>query len=163
MKKNRFLFLGTVLLALVLAGCTTIADIVHPPTPTPQQATVVVTLDMGSGGPGFTAVVYAQEVTTGKTFHGISVAGSHGLVVLPTSPPISLQVDAPGTYVFYAVLINEDSYHFGATGCKATEDCASSELVALDVKPGGNYQVYIGDRKAQIPPTGVPVTVPWHK
>ena len=159
MKYSLHLFC-TIIVALIMAGCSTLAN---RATPTPQQATVVVTFDMGSGGPGFTALVYAQEVTTGKTFHGVSTAGSHGLVVLPTSPPISIQVDAPGTYVFYAVLINEDSYHFGATGCKATEKCPSSDLVAIDVQPGGTYQAYIGDRSARIPPTGVPVNVPWHK
>ncbi len=159
--KYRLYLLCTLLAALSVAGCSTISAFMA--TPTPEQATVVVTFDMGTGGPGFTAVVYAQEVTTGKTFHGISTAGSHGLVVLPTSPPVPIKVDAPGTYVFYAVLINEDSYHFGATGCQANAKCPSSDLVALDVQPGGNYQVYIGDRSAKIPPTGVPVTVPWHK
>ena len=144
-------------LLLGLAACTAF------PTPTPAQATITATFDMGGGGAGFAATIFAQEVSTGKTFHVFYPAGSHGLVVLPTSPPVSFQVDAPGTYVFYAVLINEDSYHFGATGCKVASNCASSDLVALDVEPGGSYQVYIGDRAAKIPPTGVPVTVPWHK
>jgi hypothetical protein len=118
---------------------------------------------MGGGGAGFAATIYAQEVSTGKTFHVFYPAGSHGQVVLPTSPPVSFTVDAPGVYVFYAVLINENSYHFGATGCQAGAECASSALVALDVEPGGVYQVYIGDRSAQIPPTGAPVTAPWRK
>jgi hypothetical protein len=117
---------------------------------------------MGAGGAGFASLVYAQEVHTGKTFHTVMSAGSHGLVVLPTSPPVSFKVEAPGTYIFYAVLINEDSYHFGSTGCKAVTDCASNELIALDVLPGETYEIYIGDAKALIPPTGVPVTVPWH-
>ena len=147
---------GFVLL-LALAACSNL------PTPRLAQATITATFDMGGGGAGFAATIFAQEVTTGKTFHVFYPAGSHGLVVLPTSPPVSFNVDAPGTYVFYAVLINEDSYHFGATGCKVASDCASSELVALEVQPGGSYQVYIGDRAAVIPPTGVPVTVPWHK
>jgi hypothetical protein len=108
-------------------------------------------------------MIYAQEVSTGKTFHIVMPAGSHGGVVLPTSPPLSFTVAAPGTYVFYAVLINEEGHHYGATGCKALTDCPSSELVALDVLPGKSYAVYIGDSKAKIPPTGVPVTVPWHK
>ncbi len=152
--------LCSILGAFILAGCSSAA---YQATPTPGPATVVVTLDMGAGGPGFSCIVYAQEVSTGKTFHGIYTAGSHGLVVLPTSAPISIQVVAPGTYVFYAVSINEDTYHFGATGCKASTDCASSDLVALDVNPGGTYEVTISDRSALIPPTGVPVTVPWHK
>jgi hypothetical protein len=118
---------------------------------------------MGAGGAGFASIIYAQEVNTGRTFHIVMPAGSHGLVVLPTSPPLSFSVDAPGTYVFYAVLINEDSYHYGATGCKAAMDCSSNELVALDVLPGETYEVYIGDSSAAVPPTGVPVMVPWHK
>ncbi len=140
-----------------LAACTAI------PTKTPGMATITAALDMGAGGAGFAATIYAQEVHTGKTFHTFMSAGSHGLVVLPTSPPVSFQVEAPGTYVFYAVLINEDSYHIGSTECKAISDCHSNGLIALDVVPGGSYNVYIGDQSALIPPTGVPVEVPWHK
>jgi hypothetical protein len=143
-------------LLLAAAGCSRA-------TPTPGQATITATFDMGSGGAGFAATIFAQEVSTGKTFHSFYPAGSHGLVVLPTSPPVTFTVDAPGTYVFYAVLINEESYHFGATGCKPATDCASSDLVALDVEPGGSYQVYIADRSAEIPPTGEPVAVPWRR
>jgi len=155
MKNRSFLVFSWLL--LLLAACAGV------PAIRTGQATVAVTLDMGAGGAGFTAMIYAQEVHTGKTFHIVMPAGSHGLVVLPTSPPLSFPVDAPGTYIFYAVLINEDSYHYGATGCKAVTDCPSSELVALDVLPGKSYKVYIGDSAAAIPPTGVPVTVPWHK
>ncbi len=158
--KMRLELFFTLLIALWLAACSS-ATI--QPTPTPGQATIVATFDMGTGGPGFSAIVYAQEVNTGKTFHGIYTASSHGMVVLPTSAPISIKVDAPGTYIFYAVLINDDSYTFGATGCKPATDCPSSELIGLDVKPGGTYKVYIADRSASIPPTGVPVKVPWHK
>src|SRR3990172_1828730 len=99
-------------LLLVLTACSGF------PPPTPAQATITATFDMGGGGAGFAATIFAQEVSTGKTFHVFYPAGSHGGVVLPTSPPVSFSVEAPGTYVFYAVLINEDSYHFGATGCK---------------------------------------------
>ncbi len=155
---RRFLRL---LLALAFAGAMAACTAV--PTKAPGLATITATLDMGAGGAGFAATIYAQEVHTGKTFHTFMSAGSHGLVVLPTSPPVSFTVEAPGTYIFYAVLINEDSYHFGATGCKAISDCTSDGLVALDVTPGGSYKVYIGDQSALIPPTGVPVEVPWHK
>ncbi len=155
--KMRRCAIATVLIAVLLAACTP-----APVTPT-GLATITATLDMGAGGAGFAATIYAQEVHTGKTFHTFMSAGSHGLVVLPTSPPVSFTVEAPGTYVFYAVLINEDSYHFGATGCKAVTNCASNDLVALDVAPGGSYDVYIGDQSALVPPTGVPVEVPWHK
>jgi len=104
-------------------------------SPAGKQALVIVTFDMGGGKAGFAATVYAQEVSSGETFKGFYSAGSHGLVVLP-SEPISITVQAPGTYVFYATLINNpDDYHYGATGCQAGTDCPSSDLQALDV-PG---------------------------
>ena len=128
---------------------------------TPKQAQVTVTFDMGGGKAGFAATIYAQEVTSGKTFKGFYSAGSHGLVVLP-SEPISITIDAPGTYVFYATLINNpDDYHYGATGCQAGTDCPSSDLQALDVLPGESYQVTIADRSALLPTPGAPVGVPW--
>jgi len=156
--RMKCLVVVAILSMLALTNCT------GNPTPTPQVATVVVTFDLGGGGAGFAATIYAQEVTSGKTGHQFLSAGSHGLVVLPTSAPISLQVDAPGTYVFYATLINNpDDYHYGATGCPAGEDCASSDLIAVDVLPGSTYYVTISDRKAPLPTPGESVTVPWHK
>jgi hypothetical protein len=119
---------------------------------------------MGAGGAGFAAMTYAQEVTTGEVFKTFYPAGSHGLVVLPTSPPVTITVKAPGTYVFYALLSNDpESYHFGATGCLPAQDCPSSALLALDVAPGGSYQVTIADRAAKLPAPGEPVNVPWHR
>ena len=156
MGRNLRILIGIALPAMLMA-CTAI------PTQASGHATITAALDMGTGGPSFAATVYAQEVHTGKTFHGLMSAGGHGLVILPTSAPVSFEVDAPGTYIFYAVLINEDSYHFGATGCQPMSDCHADGLVALDVVPGGSYKVYIGDQSALIPPTGVPVRVPWHK
>ncbi len=155
--RRRFQLILSAAMLAALTACTAL------PTKPPGLATITATLDMGAGGAGFAATIYAQEVHTGKTFHTFMSAGSHGLVVLPTSPPVSFTVEAPGTYIFYAVLINEDSYHWGATGCQAVTDCASDELVGLDVLPGQSYKVYIGDQSALIPPTGVPVEVPWHK
>ncbi len=157
MKIRSFLFWVCFFLFWV-AACTG-----SPVSKPPSLATVTVTFDMGGGGAGFTSMIYAQEVSSGKTFHVVMPASSHGGVILPTSPPLSFTIEAPGTYVFYAVLINEESRHYGATGCKALTDCPSSELVALDVQAGKSYAVYIGDSKAKIPPTGVPVDVPWHK
>lgn len=147
----------TLVCLLAFTACRTI-----PIKPT-GMATITATFDMGGGGAGFASTIYAQEVYTGKTFHTFMSAGSHGQVVLPTSPPVTFTVEAPGTYVFYAVLINEDSYHFGASGCKSSVGCASDDLVALDVVPGGTYKVYIADQTTLIPPTGMPVSVPWHK
>jgi hypothetical protein len=153
-----------VILAVAILSTFGLASCAGKPTPAPQLATIMALFDLGGGGSGFAATIYAQEVTSGKTFHKFFPAGSHGLVVLPTSPPIAIQVDAPGTYIFYATLINApDDYHYGATGCKAGEDCASADLIAIDVVPGGVYQVTISDRKALLPTPGAPVTVPWHR
>ena len=44
----------------------------------------------------------------------------------------------------------------GGTGDPATES-----LVALDVKLGEKYKVYINDYRARLPEAGKPVTVPW--
>jgi len=136
----------------------------QPAPPTPQWASVNVTFDMGGGGSGFAASLFAQEVASGRTFKGFYPAGSHGLVVMPTSAPILVTVEAPGTYVFYATLIEApDDYQFGATECGAGAECSSTGLVAIDVVPGGTYSVTIADRSAPIPTPGVPVTVPWHR
>lgn len=117
---------------------------------------------MGSGGAGFAATIYAQEVTSGKTFFAPYSAGSHGLVVLPTSAPVGVQVNAPGTYVVYARLVNEpDSYHYGATGCGPAQDCENTSLLALEVEPGQTYPLTIADRSAILPERDKPVTVPW--
>lgn len=133
-------------------------------SPLAKPATVLVTFDLGGGGAGFAATVYAQEVDSGETVHQFLSAGSHGLVVLPTSAPLNFQLEAPGTYVFYATLINNpDDYHYGATGCPAGADCDHSDLLAVEVSPGGAYEVTIADRKALLPTPDAPVRVPWRK
>jgi len=143
-----------ILVAVCLPGCVA----------RPRQATVLVNFDLGTGGSGFSATLYAQEVTSGKTFKGFYAAGSHGLVVLPTSAPVAIQVDAPGTYVFYATLIEApDDYHYGDTGCPPATNCPSSDLVAIDVIPGKTYLVTISDRSPLLPTPGVPVQVPWRR
>jgi len=151
--------------AVVVLVCITLLTACAAPAPAtpPGWATVTASLDLGTGGSDWAATIYAQEVHTGKTFHTFMSAGGHGLVVLPTSPPVTFSVEAPGTYVFYAVLINSDDYHWGATGCPAGTNCHTDGLVAQDVLPGGVYYVTITDQTASIPPTGVPVTAPWHK
>ena len=148
--------------ALLLAGC------VAAPSPTPQPASVTVMVDLAGGGAGFQVVVRAQEVHTGKTYSLVHAAGSHGGVVLSQSPPLVFSVDAPGTYIFYAAMLNApDDYHFGATGCEPGAECTSTVLKAVDVVPGGTYQVYIsdrsGERHAPQPTPRAPVTVPWTK
>jgi hypothetical protein len=138
--------------------------IVLPPTPTltGELATIVARFDMGGGGAGFASTIYAQEVSTGKTFHTFMSAGMHGLVVLPTSPPVSFAVQAPGTYVFYSRLINApEHYHYGATACGPSGECDSHALFALEVLPNRTYEVYIADRAAELPEANEPVTVPW--
>ncbi len=151
------LSIAMLLCAALLVACSTASS--KPP----GLATITAALDLGTGGSDWAATIYAQEVHTGKTFHTFMSAGGHGLVVLPTSPPVTLTVEAPGTYIFYGVLINSEDYHWGSTGCKPGTNCHTNGLVALDVVPGGVYYVTITDQTARIPPTGVPITVPWHK
>lgn len=127
-----------------------------------ELAYLVVTFDMGGGGAGFASTIYAQEVYSGKTFHTFMSAGMHGLAVLPTSEPVTFAVQAPGTYVFYARLINApDEYHYGATHCPDSNECPSRVLTAIQVEPSQTYRVLINDRKATLPEVDKPVLVPW--
>jgi len=71
-------------------------------------------------------------------------------------------VEAPGTYVFYATLIEApDDYQYGATSCRPAEPCPRSVLKAVEVEPGGTYLITIADRAASIPTQNAPVAVPW--
>lgn len=141
----------------------------HVPSPTVigVPANIVVALNMGSGGAGFSANIYAQEVYTGQTFTTFMSAGMHTAPLLPTSAPVSLAIQAPGTYVFYARLSNAPTeYHYGSTECRDPTECIGSPLIAVDVLPGETYNIYIADRKALLPDNdkrGLPVTVPWIK
>jgi len=60
-----------------------------------------------------------------------------------------------------------DEYHFGATGCGPGPDCASTIYKAIDVSPGGKYEVYFsdrsGERHAPVPTPHAAVTVPWER
>lgn len=140
---------------------------VPSPTVVGAPAIVNIALNMGSGGAGFSANLYAQEVYTGKTFTLFMSAGMHTAPLLPTSPPLDIAIQAPGTYVFYARLSNAPTeYHYGYTECTIPTNCVGSPLIALDVLPGERYTVYIADRKALLPDNdkrGLPVTVPWVK
>ena len=141
----------------------------HVPSPTVVgvPANIVVALNMGSGGAGFSANIYAQEVYTGQTFTTFMSAGMHTAPLLPTSAPVSLAIQAPGTYIFYARLSNAPTeYHYGSTECRNPTECIGSPLIAVDVLPGETYNIYIADRKALLPDNdkrGLPVTVPWVK
>ena len=139
------------------------------PSPTYEgpPAYVTIALDLGSGGAGFSANLYAQEVYTGRTVGIFMSAGMHTAPYLPTSAPVELAVPAPGTYVFYARLSNDPmDYHYGFTECEIPTDCVGSPLLAMDVLHGERYSVRITDRKALLPEInerGLPVTVPWVK
>jgi hypothetical protein len=141
----------------------------HVPSPTVigEPAIIVVALNMGSGGAGFSANIYAQEVYTGQTFTTFMSAGMHTAPLLPTSAPVNLAIQAPGTYIFYARLSNAPTeYHYGSTECRVPTECVGSPLIAVDVLPGETYNIYIADRKALLPDNdkrGLPVTVPWIK
>lgn len=139
------------------------------PSPTYEgtPAYVTIALNMGAGGAGFSATLYAQEVYTGRTIGIFMSAGTHTAPLLPTSPPLEMAVPAPGTYVFYARLTNAPTeYHYGATECQVPTECVGSPLVALEVLPGERYSILITDRQALLPGNderGLPVTVPWVK
>lgn len=128
-------------------------------------AIVNIALNMGAGGAGFSANLYAQEVYTGRTVGIFMSAGMHTAPLLPTSPPLDMAVPAPGTYVFYARLSNDPmDYHYGYTECQIPTDCVGSPLLALKVEPGQRYSILIADRKALLPEIderGLPVTVPF--
>ncbi len=154
MKLIHILF-SLILISPLLTACSQ--------TVAPAPGVVFVRLDLGGGGSGFAATLYAQEVNTGATVHQFQSAGSHGQVVLPTSEPLKFELP-PGVYVFYATLINNpDDYHYGAIGCAAGQDCPDSALYALEVVSGGVYHIAIAERRALLPTPGAPVVVPWRK
>lgn len=140
---------------------------VPSPTFETESAIVNIALNMGAGGAGFSANLYAQEVYTGRTITIFMSAGMHTAPLLPTSPPLDMAIPAPGTYIFYARLSNAPTeYHYGYTECSIPTDCVGSPLIALDVLPGERYTILIADRKALLPDNdkrGLPVTVPWVK
>ena len=137
---------------LVLAGCG------QPP------AKVTIKFVIYDNDNTFQAVIYAQEVASGQT-----TTFAYG----PHTPSMTVPMKTPGTYVFYARLVEApDDYHYGFTGYRAaayghmtrggTRD-DSVNLIALDLKPGGSYRVFISDPWASLPVPGQPVTVPWHR
>ena len=130
----------------------------------PKTAKVHIKFVIYDNDNTFAATVYAQEVNTGRT-----VKYAYG----PHTPYMNVDLQPAGTYVFYARLVEApDDYHYGFTGYRAsayghmtrggTRD-ANVNLIGLDVKPGGTYQVYISDHWAELPEPGKPVTVPWHR
>ena len=151
MRRPAHLVLSAAALALLL-GCA------------PKPARVNIKFAIYDNDNSFAATIYAQEVSTGAT-----TTFSYG----PHTPSMTVDVKQAGTYVFYARLVEApDDYHYGFTGYQAaayghmtrggTRDAATN-LLALDLKPGGQYKVYTSDHWAQLPASGKPVTVPWHK
>ncbi len=185
--KNIYPFILFTICAILLSAClntgapsTPVIPATNTPIPptstvTPYQtatlkaplATIVINLDLGNGGAGFSANMYAQEISTGKTFGVFLSAGMHGAAALPTAAPMILLVEAPGTYVFYARLSNAPTdYFYGYTDCVFFNDCDQErhKLKAVDVFPGMTYRIILdGDRKVILPERDVPVTVPWGK
>jgi hypothetical protein len=130
----------------------------------PRPARVQVKFVIYDNDNSFAATVFAQEVNTGQTFKF-----AYG----PHTPYIVAELKQPGTYVFYATLVEApDDYHYGFTGYQAaayghmtrggTRD-SSVNLIALDLKPGGTYKAFISDHWAELPKPNQPVTVPWHR
>ena len=84
-----------------------------------------------------------------------------------------MDLKVPGTYVFYARLVEApDDYHYGFTGYQAGAyghmtrggtRGAATNLIALDIRPGAKYKVFISDSWALLPQPGKPVQVPWHR
>lgn len=138
---------------LVVAGCGL----------GPKAAKVRIKFDIFGGDNTFAATIYAQEVNTGQTF-----SFPYG----PHTPYIAVDMKTPGRYVFYARLLEAaDEYHYGYTSTRpvayghmtngGTQDPAAASLIAVDIKPGGSYKVYVNDHWAVLPVPGKPVTVPW--
>jgi len=112
----------------------------------------------------FAATIYAQEVSTCST-----TSFAYG----PHTPSLTVALKTPGTYVFYARLVEApDDYHYGFTGYQAgayghmtrggTRD-PGTNLIAVDAKSGGKYKIFISDSWAVLPTPGQPVTVAWHR
>lgn len=142
--------------ALALAGCGLLGL-------GPKTAQIVVKFDQAGGDNMFAASVYAQEVTTGAT---------QSFPYDPHTPSITISLKKPGTYVFYARLVEApDDYHYGYTSEQAVPYGHMARgtigdpggLIGVNVKLGGKYKAYINDYRASLPERGKPVTVPWRK
>jgi hypothetical protein len=128
-----------------------------------EPAKVTIKFSIYDNDNSFAAAVYAQEVSTGAT-----TSFAYG----PHTPSITVDIKQPGTYVFYARLVEApDDYYYGFTGYRnapyghmtrgGTRD-ASVNLIGLDLKPGRTYKVFISDNMVVLPKRDAPVTVPWH-
>jgi len=156
-RRARFGALALLFLVFILIGCGHLGF-------GPKPAKVTIKFVIYDNDNTFAATVYAQEVSTGLT-----TKFAYG----PHTPSLTVDLKTPGTYVFYARLVEAaDDYHYGFTGYQAgayghmtrggTRD-ASTNLIALDIKPGAKYRVFISDSWAVLPEPGKPVTVAWHR
>jgi hypothetical protein len=159
MHPSRNPFLLAVLAAtLLLTGCDRLGLGPKPPK-------VTIKFSIYDNDNSFAATIYAQEVNTGATS-----TFAYG----PHTPSLTVPLKAPGTYVFYARLVEApDDYHYGFTSFQqgayghmtrgGTRDPQVTNLIAVDAKPGGHYKVFISDSWAVLPVPGKPVTVAWHR
>jgi hypothetical protein len=130
----------------------------------PKGPTVKVKFVIVDNDNTFAAAVYAQEVSTGAT-----TSFAYG----PHTPYLTIDSLKPGTYVFYARLVEApDDYHYGFTGyqpaayghmTRGGTRSTPVDLIALDLRNGGSYKVYISDHWARLPEPNKPVTVAWHR
>ena len=126
-----------------------------------RAAKVDIKFDQAGGDNTFAATVYVQEVSSGETLL---------FPYDPHTPRITVVLKKPGTYVFYARLVEApDDYHYGYTSDRPVAYGhmtrgglgQPSGLAAIDVRLGGKYKAYINDYRATLPVRGEPVTVPW--
>jgi len=116
---------------------------------------VSISLDTGAGEAGFQSVVYVQNVKTGQTL---------SFPYPPHAPPLLVYVPEPGTYVFYARLVEAmDDYFFGYTGMLGRGPSPKRGLLAIDIEAGKGYKVLLNDRAVLLPEKGRPVIVPWRR
>ena len=146
---HKYFKVSALLALLLLVGCGV------PFGGPSQPATVKVTFDLANGTTGFAATIFAQEVTKGTTVSTLYPV---------QSPPITMTLNEPGTYIFYATLIEApDDYQYAATGCEPGDPCEPKEFLGIDVESGGSYEVIIQHRAPDLPAKNEPVTVPWHR
>ena len=128
----------------------------------PKSAKVTVKFVIFDNDNAFAATIYAQEVNTGQTFQ---------FPYAPHTPYITVGLNTPGKYVFYARLVEApDDYHYGYTsnqpgayghGTRGGTQLTENSLIAVEVSPQGANKAYISDHWAILPIPGKPVTVPW--
>jgi hypothetical protein len=136
-----------VIVTLLLTACSL------PSAASAAPATVTVTLDLGGGTTGFAATIYAQDVERGTTVTALYPV---------QSPPITLTLEQPGTYVVYAKLLEApDEYQYAAVDCVRGEPCEPQELLAYEIAAGQAYEIIIDRRAPALPEVDQPVTVPW--